>query len=113
MGIVTYMRVQKGLVDILLQLQGTLHGLQSAPPLITFWFLQRKKKVSYSRLNGHYIKPNKGQRFLENAATCGRCVLLAVQTLTSCRKMRPPRLFWKHSSFSACSFSSSLFSLKK
>lgn len=39
--------------------------------------------------------------------------LQSILTLMSCRKMRPPLLFWKDSSLSACSLSSSLFSLKK
>lgn len=32
-------QVQQSLVDVLLQLQSALHGLQPAPPLITFRFL--------------------------------------------------------------------------
>lgn len=35
-------QVQQGLVDILLQLQGALHGLQPTSPLVTLWFLQRR-----------------------------------------------------------------------
>ena len=38
------MEVQQGLVDILLQLQGALQGLQPAAPLITVGFLRRGKR---------------------------------------------------------------------
>lgn len=37
-----FVQVQQSLVDVLLQLQGTLHGLQPAPPLVTLWFLRKK-----------------------------------------------------------------------
>ncbi|TNN57873.1 hypothetical protein EYF80_031955 [Liparis tanakae] len=36
-----FVEVQQGLVDILLQLQGALQGLQPASPLIAVWFLRR------------------------------------------------------------------------
>lgn len=35
-------QVQQSLVDVLLQLQGTLHGLKPTPPLVTLRFLQQK-----------------------------------------------------------------------
>lgn len=35
-------QVQQSLVDVLLQLQGALHGLQPTPPLVTLWFLQKR-----------------------------------------------------------------------
>lgn len=35
-------QVQQSLVDVLLQLQGALHGLQPAPPLIALRFLRKK-----------------------------------------------------------------------
>ena len=38
-----FVQVQQSLVDLLLQLQGALHGLQPAPPLITLRFLQKKR----------------------------------------------------------------------
>lgn len=38
-----FVQVQQSLVDVLLQLQGALHGLQPTPPLITLRFLRKKK----------------------------------------------------------------------
>lgn len=40
-------KVQQSLVDVLLQLQSALHGLQSTAPLITFRFLLEKKKKKH------------------------------------------------------------------
>lgn len=45
-------QVQQSLVDVLLQLQGALHGLQPAAPLIALRFLQ-KETFNYSRLNNN------------------------------------------------------------
>lgn len=40
-----FVQIQQSLVDILLQLQGTRQGLQPTSPLITLWFLQKKKGI--------------------------------------------------------------------
>lgn len=37
-----FVQVQQSLVDVLLQLQGALHGLQPASPLVTLRFLWNK-----------------------------------------------------------------------
>uniref|UniRef100_A0A0E9RWP1 Uncharacterized protein n=1 Tax=Anguilla anguilla TaxID=7936 RepID=A0A0E9RWP1_ANGAN len=51
------MQIQQGLVHILLQLQSTLHGLQSTTPLIPFW-LKLNKRETEIKMNKNRDKIN-------------------------------------------------------